>query len=218
MSIKLTARQQEVFDLIQASIRRTGFPPTRAEIAQSLGFRSANAAEDHLKALAKKGAIILTPGTSRGIRLNPDLEATTPATASAAAAELSERLTTLPLIGRVAAGNPILAQAHIEKEIPVDPAMFEDKADYLLRVRGESMIDIGIYDGDLLAVKKSQSAHNGQIVVARINDDVTVKRFQKGANRITLIAENQHFAPIIVTPQDEFAIEGLAVGLIRSLN
>ena len=218
MSIKLTARQQEVFDLIQASIRRTGFPPTRAEIAQSLGFRSANAAEDHLKALAKKGAIILTPGTSRGIRLNPDLEATTPATASAAAAELSERLTTLPLIGRVAAGNPILAQAHIEKEIPVDPAMFEDKADYLLRVRGESMIDIGIYDGDLLAVKKSQSAHNGQIVVARINDDVTVKRFQKGADRITLIAENQHFAPIIVTPQDEFAIEGLAVGLIRSLN
>ena len=218
MSIKLTARQQEVFDLIQASIRRTGFPPTRAEIAQSLGFRPANAAEDHLKALAKKGAIILTPGTSRGIRLNPDLEATTPATASAAAAELSERRTTLPLIGRVAAGNPILAQAHIEKEIPVDPAMFEDKADYLLRVRGESMIDIGIYDGDLLAVKKSQSAHNGQIVVARINDDVTVKRFQKGANRITLIAENQHFAPIIVTPQDEFAIEGLAVGLIRSLN
>ncbi|MDK6203016.1 transcriptional repressor LexA [Oligella urethralis] len=218
MSIKLTARQQEVFDLIQASIRRTGFPPTRAEIAQSLGFRSANAAEDHLKALAKKGAIILTPGTSRGIRLNPDLEATTPATASAAAAELSERLTTLPLIGRVAAGSPILAQAHIEKEIPVDPAMFEDKADYLLRVRGESMIDIGIYDGDLLAVKKSQSAHNGQIIVARINDDVTVKRFQKGANRITLIAENQHFAPIIVTPQDEFAIEGLAVGLIRSLN
>ena len=218
MSIKLTARQQEVFDLIQTSIRRTGFPPTRAEIAQSLGFRSANAAEDHLKALAKKGAIILTPGTSRGIRLNPDLEATTPATASAAAAELSERLTTLPLIGRVAAGSPILAQAHIEKEIPVDPAMFEDKADYLLRVRGESMIDIGIYDGDLLAVKKSQSAHNGQIIVARINDDVTVKRFQKGANRITLIAENQHFAPIIVTPQDEFAIEGLAVGLIRSLN
>lgn len=218
MSIKLTARQQEVFDLIQASIRRTGFPPTRAEIAQSLGFRSANAAEDHLKALAKKGAIILTPGTSRGIRLNPDLEATTPATASAAAAELSERLTTLPLIGRVAAGSPILAQAHIEKEIPVDPAMFEDKADYLLRVRGESMIDIGIYDGDLLAVKKSQSAHNGQIIVARINDDVTVKRFQKGADRITLIAENQHFAPIIVTPQDEFAIEGLAVGLIRSLN
>ena len=207
MSIKLTARQQEVFDLIQASIRRTGFPPTRAEIAQSLGFRSANAAEDHLKALAKKGAIILTPGTSRGIRLNPDLEATTPATASAAAAELSERLTTLPLIGRVAAGSPILAQAHIEKEIPVDPAMFEDKADYLLRVRGESMIDIGIYDGDLLAVKKSQSAHNGQIIVARINDDVTVKRFQKGANRITLIAENQHFAPIIVTPQDGFAIE-----------
>lgn len=218
MSIKLTARQQEVFDLIQASIRRTGFPPTRAEIAQSLGFRSANAAEDHLKALAKKGAIILTPGTSRGIRLNPELEDDSQKAPLAATAELHEHINTLPLIGRVAAGSPILAQEHIEKEIPVDPAMFEDKADYLLRVRGESMIDIGIYDGDLLAVKKTASAHNGQIVVARINDDVTVKRFQKGAGKISLIAENQNFAPIIVTPQDEFAIEGLAVGLIRSLN
>jgi repressor LexA len=219
MSIKLTARQQEVFDLIKSNIRRTGFPPTRAEIAKSLGFRSANAAEDHLKALAKKGAIILTPGTSRGIRLNPELDDSqqhkdtievTPA--------LFEALTTLPLIGRVAAGSPILAQQHIEKEIPVDPAMFEDKADYLLRVRGESMIDIGIYDGDLLAVKKTESAHNGQIVVARINDEVTVKRFEKGSKSISLIAENSSFEPIIVTSQDDFAIEGLAVGLIRSLN
>ncbi|CAM5185838.1 transcriptional repressor LexA [Oligella ureolytica] len=118
----------------------------------------------------------------------------------------------------MAAGSPILAQEHIEKELPVDPACCEDKADYLLRVRGESMIDIGIYDGDLLAVKKTQSAHNGQIVVARINDEVTVKRFEKGSKSISLIAENQNFEPIIVTSQDDFAIEGLAVGLIRSLN
>lgn len=220
MSIKLTARQQEVFDLIQANIRRTGFPPTRAEIAKSLGFRSANAAEDHLKALAKKGAIILTPGTSRGIRLNPELDDSSSheIDSNTFTSAILDNLTTLPLIGRVAAGSPILAQEHIEKEIPVDPAMFEDKADYLLRVRGESMIDIGIFDGDLLAVKKTESARNGQIVVARINDEVTVKRFEKGSKHITLIAENQQFEPIIVTPQDEFAIEGLAVGLIRSLN
>ena len=197
MSIKLTARQQEVFDLIKSNIRRTGFPPTRAEIAKGLGFRSANAAEDHLKALAKKGAIILTPGTSRGIRLNPELDDPKPAKTNAIdssnTAPALDNLITLPLIGRVAAGSPILAQEHIEKELPVDPAMFEDKADYLLRVRGESMIDIGIYDGDLLAVKKTQSAHNGQIVVARINDEVTVKRFEKGSKSISLIAENQNF-------------------------
>lgn len=219
MSIKLTARQQEVFDLIKNIIRRTGFPPTRAEIAKSLGFRSANAAEDHLKALAKKGAIILIPGTSRGIRLNPALDdSNEQITDIDSSSSALDNLTTLPIIGRVAAGSPILAQEHVEKEIPVDPAMFEDKADYLLRVRGESMIDIGIYDGDLLAVKKTESARNGQIVVARINDEVTVKRFKKGSKEITLIAENQQFEPIIVTPQDEFAIEGLAVGLIRSIN
>ena len=219
MSIKLTARQQEVFDLIKTIIRRTGFPPTRAEIAKNLGFRSANAAEDHLKALAKKGAIILIPGTSRGIRLNPALDdSNEPLTDIDSSSSALDNLTTLPIMGRVAAGSPILAQEHVEKEIPVDPAMFEDKADYLLRVRGESMIDIGIYDGDLLAVKKTESARNGQIVVARINDEVTVKRFKKGSKEITLIAENQQFEPIIVTPQDEFAIEGLAVGLIRSIN
>jgi repressor LexA len=221
MSIKLTARQQEVFDLIKHTIRRNGIPPTRAEIAKSLGFRSVNAAEDHLKALAKKGAIFLTPGTSRGIRLNPELvdssQDETNIIGSTSAASF-DHITTLPLIGRVAAGSPILAQEHIEKEIPVDHAMFEDKADYLLRVRGESMIDIGIYDGDLLAVKRTESAHNGQIVVARINNEVTVKRFEKGSKSISLIAENQSFEPIIVTPQDDFAIEGLAVGLIRSLN
>lgn len=220
MSIKLTARQQEVFDLIHHTIRRNGIPPTRAEIAKNLGFRSANAAEDHLKALAKKGAIFLTPGTSRGIRLNPELVDSNQDEAQIADSTSSsfENLTTLPLIGRVAAGSPILAQEHIEKEIPVDHAMFEDKADYLLRVRGESMIDIGIFDGDLLAVKRTESAHNGQIVVARINNEVTVKRFEKGSKTISLIAENQSFEPIIVTPQDDFAIEGLAVGLIRSLN
>lgn len=219
MSIKLTTRQQEVFELIKSNIQRTGFPPTRAEIAKSLGFRSANAAEDHLKALAKKGAIILTPGTSRGIRLNLDIDDTKPPkNKSDTSTKPFDDFIALPLIGRVAAGSPILAQEHIEKEIPVDPAMFEDKADYLLRVRGESMIDIGIFDGDLLAVKKTESAHNGQIVVARINDEVTVKRFQKGSKIISLLPENTSFSPITVTPQDDFAIEGLAVGLIRSLN
>lgn len=219
MSIKLTTRQQEVFELIKSNIQRTGFPPTRAEIAKSLGFRSANAAEDHLKALAKKGAIILTPGTSRGIRLNLDIDDTKPPkNNSDTSTKPFDDFIALPLIGRVAAGSPILAQEHIEKEIPVDPAMFEDKADYLLRVRGESMIDIGIFDGDLLAVKKTESAHNGQIVVARINDEVTVKRFQKGSKIISLLPENTSFSPITVTPQDDFAIEGLAVGLIRSLN
>ena len=225
MSIKLTTRQQEVFDLIKSNIRRTGFPPTRAEIAQSLGFRSANAAEDHLKALAKKGAIILVPGTSRGIRLNPELD-DNPKPSEAHSNDnntittpiIFDNIKTLPLIGRVAAGSPILAQEHIEKEIPVDPAMFEDKADYILRVRGESMIDIGIFDGDLLAVRKTTTAHNGQIVVARINDEVTVKRFEKGSKHISLLPENKRFEPIIVTPKDDFAIEGLAVGLIRSLH
>ena len=219
MSRNLTASQQAGVDLIKTIIRRTGFPPTRAEIAKNLGFRSANAAEDHLKALAKKGAITLIPGTSRGIRLNPALDdSNDQLTDIDSSSSALDNLTTLPIIGRVAAGSPILAQEHVEKEIPVDPAMFEDKADYLLRVRGESMIDIGIYDGDLLAVKKTESARNGQIVVARINDEVTVKRFKKGSKEITLIAENQQFEPIIVTPQDEFAIEGLAVGLIRSIN
>lgn len=211
MAIKLTQRQQQVLDLIRGSILRTGFPPTRAEIAQSLGFRSANAAEDHLKALARKGAIILTAGASRGIRLADDA----PASAQPLATEISLSCI-LPLVGHVAAGSPILATEHIEREISVEPSLFSQTPDYLLRVKGYSMRDAGILDGDLLAVKRSPEARNGQIVIARIGDEVTVKRFSRSAKQIALLPENPDFQPIIVKPSDEFSLEGIAVGLIRS--
>lgn len=210
MATKLTERQQQILDLIRTEIRRTGFPPTRAEIARALGFKSANAAEDHLKALARKGAIELTAGASRGIRL---LGATPGA--SAAAPSLLEQLL-LPIVGRVAAGSPILAAEHVEREIGVEPALFSQTPDYLLRVRGLSMRDAGILDGDLLAVKKSTEARNGQIVVARIGDDVTVKRLSKSGNRLELLPENPDFAPIVIAPGDDFSLEGIAVGLIRT--
>lgn len=207
MAVKLTARQQQILDLIRSEIRRTGFPPTRAEIAQALGFRSPNAAEDHLKALARKGAITLTAGASRGIRLvEPEQAESRPDPLSLL----------LPIVGRVAAGSPILAAEHIEREIGVEPSLFNPVPDYLLRVRGLSMRDAGILDGDLLAVKKTPEARDGQIVVARIGDDVTVKRLHRRGSTLQLLAENPDFAPIIVRPGDDFAIEGLAVGLIRS--
>jgi len=193
---KLTARQQQILQLIKDFISETGMPPTRAEIAESLGFRSANAAEDHLKALAKKGVIELMSGASRGIRL---LEKEG-----------------LPLVGRVAAGEPILAQEHIEDHLKVDPQLFHPTPDYLLRVSGMSMRDIGILDGDLLAVHHCQTAHNGQIVVARLDDEVTVKRFKQRGNIVNLIAENPDFEPIRVDLREqELAIEGIAVGIIR---
>ncbi|WP_353171748.1 transcriptional repressor LexA [Paracandidimonas soli] len=210
MAIKLTQRQQQVLDLIRGTILRTGFPPTRAEIAQSLGFRSANAAEDHLKALARKGAIILTAGASRGIRLAED------APAQSLAREEPSSIWTLPLVGRVAAGNPILAAEHVEREIAVEPSLFTQQPDYLLRVKGYSMRDAGILDGDLLAVKRSPEALNGQIVIARIGDEVTVKRFSRSARHIELLPENPDFQPIVVQPDDDFSLEGIAVGLIRS--
>jgi len=193
---KLTARQQQILQLIRDFINDTGMPPTRAEIAETLGFRSANAAEDHLKALARKGVIEITPGTSRGIRLLVE--------------------DGLPLVGRVAAGVPILAQENIEDHYKVDADMFNPSADYLLRVHGMSMKNIGILDGDLLAVHAHPTAHNGQIVVARIDDEVTVKRFKQRGNIVTLIAENEEFEPIRVDlRQQELAIEGIAVGVIR---
>lgn len=210
MATKLTERQQQILDLIRTEIRRTGFPPTRAEIARALGFKSANAAEDHLKALARKGAIELTAGASRGIRLIGAAP-----TATAAAPSLLEQLL-LPIVGRVAAGSPILAAEHVEREIGVEPALFSQTPDYLLRVRGLSMRDAGILDGDLLAVKKSAEARNGQIVVARIGDDVTVKRLSKSGSRIELLPENPDFAPIVIAPGDDFSLEGIAVGLIRT--
>lgn len=201
--IKLTKRQSEILALIKSHIDETGFPPTRAEIARELGFRSANAAEDHLKALARKGAIEIIPGTSRGIRI--------PASEEEAPEESG-----LPIIGQVAAGSPILAQEHIESLCQLPSDFFNPKADYLLRVKGMSMKDIGILDGDLLAVHKTTDIHNGQIVVARIGDEVTVKRFERKKNVVWLHPENSDFEPIKVDLSHEhLEIEGLSVGVIR---
>ncbi len=198
----LTPRQQQVFDLIKSKIDETGMPPTRAEIARELGFRSANAAEEHLKALARKQAIEIVPGASRGIRILLD----------AANDEQG-----LPLIGRVAAGEPILAQEHVESHYQVDPSMFRPQADFLLRVHGESMKNIGIMDGDLLAVHKTQDVRNGQVVVARVEDDVTVKRLERKGSKVLLHAENEDFSPIEVDlTSQELSIEGIAVGIIRN--
>jgi repressor LexA len=215
--IKLTPRQEQILQLIKDAIHNTGFPPTRAEIAAELGFRSANAAEEHLQALARKGAIEISPGTSRGIRLlnaapKSSRNARQMALPHAALMQLA-----LPLVGRVAAGSPILAQEHIEATYHVDPALFSAKPDYLLKVRGMSMRDAGIMDGDLLAVKKTDVARNGQIVVARLGDDVTVKRFRKTGSAIELLPENPDFETITVrSGTDDFALEGLAVGLLRA--
>jgi repressor LexA len=209
--LKLTARQEQILNLIREAIGNTGFPPTRAEIAAELGFKSANAAEEHLQALARKGAIEISPGTSRGIRL-VGAAAAEPAVAPAVL------MMALPLVGRVAAGSPILAQEHVEATYSVDPAMFSARPDFLLKVRGWSMRDAGINDGDLLAVKKVDSAKNGQIVVARLGDDVTVKRYRKSGNVVELLPENPDFTIIRVAPDDEFALEGLAVGLMRTWN
>ena len=207
--LKLTARQEQILNLIKEAIENTGFPPTRAEIAAELGFRSANAAEEHLQALARKGAIEISPGTSRGIRL---IGASVEQVLLVPAALMMS----LPLVGRVAAGSPILAQEHVEATYNVDAAMFSSRPDFLLKVKGWSMRDAGICDGDFLAVKKIDSAKNGQIVVARLGDEVTVKRYRKTGNLVELLPENPDFKVIQVTPEDEFALEGLAVGLMRS--
>ena len=219
MSFKLTERQQQILNLIRSEIDRVGFPPTRAEIARTLGFRSPNAAEDHLKALARKGVIELTAGASRGIRLVQGASQATPApapapTTLAPAPAIAGFM--LPLIGRVAAGHPILATEHVEREISVEPSLFQQTPDYLLRVKGDSMVNAGILDGDLLAVKKAQEAHNGQIVVARIGDEVTVKRLSRHGRVLELLPENPAYQPIRVAPDDSFALEGIAVGLIRN--
>lgn len=215
--IKLTARQEQILNLIKDAIQNTGFPPTRAEIANELGFRSTNAAEEHLQALARKGVIDIAPGTSRGIRLRETANQHQDQFAQLALPHPALMQLSLPLVGRVAAGSPILAQEHVESTYAVDPAIFTAKPDYLLKVRGMSMRDAGILDGDLLAVKKSETAKNGQIVVARLGDDVTVKRYQRNGNQIELIAENPDFKNIRVSELDEdFTLEGLAVGLLRS--
>ncbi|MGR0279696.1 transcriptional repressor LexA [Marinomonas dokdonensis] len=202
--IKLTKRQSDVLETIREFINETGFPPTRAEIARRLGFKSPNAAEEHLKALAKKGAIEMLSGASRGIRLIEQ-----------AANEETDELG-LPVIGKVAAGYPVLAQENIDSHVNIPAAMFSPKADYFLSVTGTSMKNIGIMEGDLLAVHKTTAVRNGQIVVARIGDEVTVKRFEQKGSKVRLIPENEEFNDIIVDLEsEEFAIEGLSVGVIR---
>lgn len=193
---ELTRRQSEILELIREHLRETGFPPTRAEICARFGFSSPNAAEEHLRALARKGAIEMLPGASRGLRiLQPD---------------------GLPVVGRVAAGSPILAEQHVEGHYQVDDALFKPRAHYLLRVRGLSMRDAGILDGDLLAVHKTEEVRSGQVVVARINDEVTVKRLRRRGSQIQLLPENRDFAAIEVDPRsDRLVIEGLGVGVIR---
>ena len=201
--IKLTPRQSEILDFVKRYLEDSGYPPTRAEIAQHLGFKSPNAAEEHLKALARKGAIEMIPGASRGIRI-PGFESE----------ERDEQ--SLPVIGRVAAGAPILAQQNIEESCRISPEFFHPRADYLLRVSGMSMKDIGILDGDLLAIHRTQDVRNGQVVVARIDDEVTVKRFKREGNLVWLLAENPEFQPIRVDlSQQSLSIEGLSVGVIR---
>jgi repressor LexA len=213
---KLTARQQQIFDLVRNAIESTGSPPTRAEIATELGFKSANAAEEHLQALARKGVLELVGGTSRGIRLKSDaLSAVNRARQFSSLPIPAFAQLTLPLIGRVAAGAPILAQEHVEQTYTVEHSLFAKKPDYLLKVKGMSMRDIGILDGDLLAVQSANEARNGQIVVARVGEEVTVKRFKRGASGIQLLPENPDFQPILVNESEHFSIEGLAVGLIR---
>jgi len=194
---ELTPRQAQILHLIREHLSSRGYPPTRAEICRIMGFRSPNAAEEHLKALARKGAIEMAPGASRGLRLT--------------------EMQGVPVVGRVAAGSPILAESHIETHYQIDPALFRPRADYLLRVRGLSMRDAGILEGDLLAVHRSQEPRSGQIVVARINDEVTVKRYRRQGGLVRLLPENPDFQAIVVDPKREaFAIEGIAVGVIRN--
>ncbi len=197
--IKLTARQEQVLTIIKRYIEDTGYPPTRADIANELGFKSANAAEEHLKALARKGAIEVIPGASRGIRI-PDMQPG------------------IPIVGQVAAGEPILAVENIDDYCEVPANIFSPRADYFLTVRGESMINIGIMDGDLLAVHSTKDVHNGDIVVARVGDEVTVKRLQRNRSKyqLTLFPENDDYQPIEVDLREqECTIEGLSVGVIR---
>ncbi len=203
----LTVRQGEILEFIRSSLTEGGAPPTREEIARAFGFRSLNAAEQHLQALQKKGLIELLAGTSRGIRLRDTVRAL-----GEAAREFG-----LPLVGKVAAGSPILAQENVIRRPAVDPATFKPRADYLLEVRGMSMRDAGILDGDWLAVHRQAQAHNGQIVVARLGDDVTVKRLKLRGTRVELIAENPDYSPIVVDLKREpVVIEGIVVGVIRA--
>ena len=191
--LNLTSQQIKVFDVIKNHLTINGYPPTRAEIAKTLNFKSVNAAESHIKALVKKGVIEKVPGSSRGIRL-------------------VEGLAGIPLIGSVAAGLPITAVENVEKNIP-NP--LNKHVDFFLRVKGQSMVDAGILENDLVGVKKSSNAENGQIVVARIEDEVTLKRFKKVGNKVNLIAENKNFKDLLIDESMDLTIEGIAVGIVR---
>ena len=205
MSAPLTERQSEILRLIRELTEVAGYPPTRAEIAERMGYRSVNAAEQHLRALERKGALEISSGASRGIKVRERGSAR------------HGRLLELPVIGRVAAGSPILAEEHVQARYQVDPNLFTPRADYLLRVRGLSMRDAGILDGDLLAVHRTQEAHSGQIIVARLADEVTVKRLRRRGHSVQLLPENAEFEPIeLDLRRDELTIEGIAVGIIRS--
>ena len=193
----LTARQAQILKLIEEYTEHSGYPPTRSEICEAMGFKSPNAAEEHLRALARKGVIDMIPGASRGIRLKQEPG--------------------IPVIGRVAAGSPILAAEHVESRYQLDSSLFNPSADYLLKVRGLSMRDAGILDGDLLAVHKTHEYRSGQIVVARLSDEVTVKRIRRNRDKVELIPENPDFETLVVDPRREhLEIEGIAVGIIRN--
>jgi repressor LexA len=197
----LTPRQNQVLTLIRETIEETGMPPTRAEIASALGFRSPNAAEEHLRALNRKGVIELVPGASRGIRLCDSLR---------------EQMG-LPLIGRVAAGSPILAEENVQGHYRVDPGIFHPRPHYLLQVRGMSMRDIGILDGDLVAVHRTPEVRNRQVIVARLDDEVTVKRYRQEGKVVWLLPENEEFEPIRVDLSEQsMIIEGVVVGVLRN--
>ncbi len=202
--MKLSARQQEILDFIRERIRFDGLPPTRAEINTHFGFSSPNAAQSHLRALEKKGAVTINPGLARGVMPSDFDDSMHPGNG-------------VPIIGRVAAGSPLLAVENHEYSVQLDPALFHPRPHYLLRVTGESMKDAGIHDGDLLAVHRTREASHKQIVVARVNDEVTVKRLRRRGRGIWLDPENRRFKPIQVAPADDFAIEGLAVGILRNL-
>ena len=197
---QLTPRQSQILEMIRDFIAEAGMPPTRAEIARELGFKSANAAEEHLRALQRKGVLDLLPGASRGIQLKDSLR---------------EQMG-LPLVGRVAAGSPILAQEHIEAHYKIDPALFSPKPHYLLRVFGMSMKDAGILDGDLVAVHRTPEVRSRQIIVARLDDEVTIKRYSQTGSMVSLLPENDDFEPIMVDLKlQELVIEGVVVGIIR---
>ncbi len=197
---ELTPRQKQILELIQDFIFETGMPPTRAEIAKELGFKSANAAEEHLRALQRKGVLDLIPGASRGIQLKDSLR---------------DQMG-LPLVGQVAAGSPILAEEHIETHYRIDPQLFNPKPHYLLRVKGMSMKDAGILDGDLVAVHRTPEVRSRQIIVARLDDEVTVKRYRQNGSIVSLLPENEDFEPIEVDLKEQaLVIEGVVVGVIR---